>query len=245
MEGSDIRILDFQEVTVLTIDDGRVLEGKFGKVSFLQDSDFTQRPRYNVNWDKLKDKIEIVEKEVDDKNEQNRNDSNKESKKNKIPEAALPEKVEEKIVLNVSTKVEEVLNKPVEELKKSTNNVRLSDLLEDKPDNANKETEHTTTETCNEEKPAREEVPENPEKPKISLAALVRGTATLSEDGVYKRTEDENRSCLPRENPEKPKISLAALVRGTATLSEDGVYHTGEEEEIDYAAELRKMNRQE
>ena len=245
MEGSDIRILDFQEVTVLTIDNGRVLEGKFGKVSFLQDSDFRQRPKYNINWDKLKDKIEIVEKEVDDQNEQNRKDSSKESKKIKIPEAALPEKVEEKIVLNVSTKVEEVLNKPVEELKKRTNNVELSDLLENKPDKANKETEHTNKETSNEAKPAREEVPENPEKPKISLAALVRGTATLPEDGVYKRTEDENRSGLPRENSEKPKISLAALVRGTATLSEDGVYHTGEEKEIDYAAELRKMNGQE
>lgn len=42
IEGSDMRLLDFQEVTVITVDDGRVKAGELGKVDFLKKRDFAR-----------------------------------------------------------------------------------------------------------------------------------------------------------------------------------------------------------
>lgn len=60
MEGSDMRLLDFQEVSILTIDRGRVLAGQFGKVAFLKSTAFQKKPYKKVNWEKLKKQVQIV-----------------------------------------------------------------------------------------------------------------------------------------------------------------------------------------
>lgn len=60
IEGSDMRYLDFQEVTIMSIDEGRVVDGKFGKVFFLTEDDFRRRGRKKIKYDKVKDVIDIV-----------------------------------------------------------------------------------------------------------------------------------------------------------------------------------------
>lgn len=62
MEGSDIRMRDFQEVTVFTIDKGRVLFPYAGKLNFVKKESFLPKPVKRVNWAKyvLKRKREAV-----------------------------------------------------------------------------------------------------------------------------------------------------------------------------------------
>lgn len=59
IDGTSMRLVDFQEVTILTIDKGRVLEGKYAKVHFLRKKDFKKRKKFTVDWDTLKEKVEI------------------------------------------------------------------------------------------------------------------------------------------------------------------------------------------
>lgn len=63
IEGSDIRLMDFQEVTILTTDQGRVLAGMYAKVHFLKKHDFVYKGYIDVDFEKLKKKIEITDKE--------------------------------------------------------------------------------------------------------------------------------------------------------------------------------------
>lgn len=62
MEGSDIRMRDFQEVTVFTIDNGRVLFPYAGKLNFVKKESFQPKDVKRVNWAKyvLKRKREAV-----------------------------------------------------------------------------------------------------------------------------------------------------------------------------------------
>ena len=64
IEGSEMRYLDFQELTVLTVNQGRVLDGQIGKVSFLSESDFNQREHKVLRWESIKDRFEIIEEET-------------------------------------------------------------------------------------------------------------------------------------------------------------------------------------
>lgn len=53
-EGADLRMRDFQEVTIFTIDEGRVLDAKTGKVHFInKDRDFMDKPYKKFAWEKL------------------------------------------------------------------------------------------------------------------------------------------------------------------------------------------------
>lgn len=61
IEGSDMRLMDFQEVAILTIDEGRVLEGIMAKVSFLDKSAYNPVSTMEIDWEALKQKIEIIE----------------------------------------------------------------------------------------------------------------------------------------------------------------------------------------
>lgn len=67
-EGSDLRMRDFQEVNIFTIDEGRVLEAKTGKVHFInKDRDFIEKPCKKFAWEKLMPKkgepIDLTEEE--------------------------------------------------------------------------------------------------------------------------------------------------------------------------------------
>ncbi len=53
MEGSDLRILDFQELTFFTIDGGRVLYGKHARVFFLPDEAYDEMKQKEINWKAL------------------------------------------------------------------------------------------------------------------------------------------------------------------------------------------------
>ena len=74
VEGADIRIRDFQEVTVFTTDNGRVKNAQIGKTRFSQPSDFYDKHIKWVDWSKfvdqdtipkpVRDKVENKEKEV-------------------------------------------------------------------------------------------------------------------------------------------------------------------------------------
>ncbi|MCR5718950.1 MAG: TraM recognition domain-containing protein [Lachnospiraceae bacterium] len=53
LEASDIRNRDFQELTVYTVDNGRVLPAQLGQVRFIKDSVFVKRVGKNVLWKKV------------------------------------------------------------------------------------------------------------------------------------------------------------------------------------------------
>ena len=56
-----MRFLDFQEITLMTLDQGKVAHARFGKVSFLdKEKDFLKRGIKRIRWDVLREKIEIV-----------------------------------------------------------------------------------------------------------------------------------------------------------------------------------------
>ena len=57
LEGSDIRLLDFQEISLFTIDNGRVLAGRLGKVFFLKDDAFSPVPIKKFNWESIAKKV--------------------------------------------------------------------------------------------------------------------------------------------------------------------------------------------
>lgn len=53
MEGADLRILGFQELTVFTIDNGRVLPGQHARVFFATEDAFDKKKRRKVAWEKV------------------------------------------------------------------------------------------------------------------------------------------------------------------------------------------------
>lgn len=53
LEGSDLRLLDFQELTIFTIDNGRVLPGQLGRVFFIKDEAYDKRNFRTILWEKV------------------------------------------------------------------------------------------------------------------------------------------------------------------------------------------------
>lgn len=52
LEGANIRIRDFQEITVFTAKEGRVLNGFVGKLRFINKKEFEPVKAYRINWNK-------------------------------------------------------------------------------------------------------------------------------------------------------------------------------------------------
>lgn len=61
LEGTDIRNRDFQEITVFSVDNGRILDPFLGKVNFLDRKNFKSKRRKRYNWNKLLEKQQMVE----------------------------------------------------------------------------------------------------------------------------------------------------------------------------------------
>lgn len=53
MEGSDMRLLDFQELTIFTIDSGRVLPGQHARVFFLSRDAYDEKDYRRIDWKKV------------------------------------------------------------------------------------------------------------------------------------------------------------------------------------------------
>lgn len=53
MEGADMRLLDFQELTIFTIDNGRVLPGKYARVFFIREDAYDEKPYNEIAWERL------------------------------------------------------------------------------------------------------------------------------------------------------------------------------------------------
>lgn len=67
MEGADLRILDFQELTIFTIDNGRVLPGQFGRLFFIGEDAFDKKQRREFLWEKavpeaFMDKANVIQR---------------------------------------------------------------------------------------------------------------------------------------------------------------------------------------
>ena len=90
LEGSDIRMQDFQEITIFTIDNGRVVEGKIGKVSFVKKTDFNKVKYTEINWEPY-----IIEDE-EQKNKMKPQFKAEETKKEKELENVLVEEILDK-----------------------------------------------------------------------------------------------------------------------------------------------------
>lgn len=63
LEGTDMRYMDFQEITIMTTDNGRPINAVLGKVFFLKDSDYEKRKERKLKWKLLSEKIDIGNKE--------------------------------------------------------------------------------------------------------------------------------------------------------------------------------------
>lgn len=88
LEGTDMRYMDFQEITIMTTDRGRSLNATFGKVFFLKKSDFAKRKEKKLNWSMVQKNIN-VEKVQEPEQEEER--------KPQISSIATPENVEVKM----------------------------------------------------------------------------------------------------------------------------------------------------
>lgn len=53
LEGSDLRLLDFQELTIFTVNNGRVLPGKLARVFFIKEEAFDIRNYRTILWEKV------------------------------------------------------------------------------------------------------------------------------------------------------------------------------------------------
>ena len=53
LEGSDLRLLDFQELTIFTINNGRVLPGKLARVFFIKEEAYDKRNYRTILWEKV------------------------------------------------------------------------------------------------------------------------------------------------------------------------------------------------
>lgn len=70
VEGADIRVRDFQEVTVFTTDNGRVMNAQIGKTSFSEPSDFYDKHIKWVDWSKFVDQDAIPKPDKEKKHEE-------------------------------------------------------------------------------------------------------------------------------------------------------------------------------
>lgn len=71
MEGSDLRLLDFLELTIFTIDAGRVLPGQFGRVFFIGQDAFDKQETKEFLWSKavpeaFRDEANIIDNPMDE-----------------------------------------------------------------------------------------------------------------------------------------------------------------------------------
>ena len=97
LEGSDIRLLDFQEISLFTIDNGRVLPGRLGKVFFLKDDAFSPVPIKRFDWESIAIKVpEEDQKKTSSKEE--KEDGEKYNNLNGWDHAEIQELMNEKIV---------------------------------------------------------------------------------------------------------------------------------------------------
>ena len=53
LEGSDLRLLDFQELTIFTLNNGRVLPGQLARVFFIKEEAYDKRNYRTILWEKV------------------------------------------------------------------------------------------------------------------------------------------------------------------------------------------------
>lgn len=70
LEGADMRILDFQELTIFTIDNGRVLPGKLARVFFINKSAFDKKNTRNILWERVVPEAFVTGKRSAEKEEE-------------------------------------------------------------------------------------------------------------------------------------------------------------------------------
>ena len=66
LDPSDTRYLDFQEITYFTVQRGRALSPRFGKVYFLTDQEKEPVPRFRVDWGKLISDMGLLKEGTDE-----------------------------------------------------------------------------------------------------------------------------------------------------------------------------------
>jgi len=92
LEGSDLRLLDFQELTIFTINNGRVLPGQLARVFFIKEEAYDMRNYRTILWEKV---VPEAFKEPEEKNQTSKKEGgsgNAESIKEKIKaETKVPE----------------------------------------------------------------------------------------------------------------------------------------------------------
>ena len=112
LEGSDLRLLDFQELTIFTINNGRVLPGQLARVFFIKEEAYDMRNYRTILWEKV---VPEAFKEPEEKNQTSKKEAgsgNAESIKEKIKAET---KVPETESVNVLTEVRKETNLLVEE----------------------------------------------------------------------------------------------------------------------------------
>ena len=112
LEGSDLRLLDFQELTIFTINNGRVLPGQLARVFFIKEEAYDMRNYRTILWEKV---VPEAFKEPEEKNQTSKKESgsgNAESIKEKIKAET---KVPETESVNVLTEVRKETNLLAEE----------------------------------------------------------------------------------------------------------------------------------
>lgn len=112
LEGSDLRLLDFQELTIFTINNGRVLPGQLARVFFIKEEAYDMRNYRTILWEKV---VPEAFKEPEEKNQTSKKEAgsgNAESIKEKIKaETKIPETES----VNVLTEVRKETNLLAEE----------------------------------------------------------------------------------------------------------------------------------
>ena len=112
LEGSDLRLLDFQELTIFTINNGRVLPGQLARVFFIKEEAYDMRNYRTILWEKV---VPEAFKEPEEKNQTSKKEGgsgNAESIKEKIKAET---KVPETESVNVLTEVRKETNLLAEE----------------------------------------------------------------------------------------------------------------------------------
>ena len=112
LEGSDLRLLDFQELTIFTINNGRVLPGQLARVFFIKEEAYDMRNYRTILWEKV---VPEAFKEPEEKNQTSKKEAgsgNAESIKEKIKAET---KVPETESVNVLTEVRKETNLLAEE----------------------------------------------------------------------------------------------------------------------------------
>lgn len=66
LEAADLRILDFQELTIFTTDNGRVLPGKQARVFFLNPDAYSNKKQRQILWEKLVPEAFVSNEELSD-----------------------------------------------------------------------------------------------------------------------------------------------------------------------------------